>query len=246
MATPRRRGPGRPRKAPGALDRERILHAALAQIDAQGLVAFNIRDLAVALGVAPAAVYWHVPSRGALVSGAIGIALGDVALELPDGPWQQRLASLMRRFRDALRRHPQLAPAVASELAHNGSFDAGLVEQVLAALVEAGFDGSALVDAYNVVIAALCGFATLELSTAPVEAEPDWAGAVRQQLKEVDSARHPMLAAHAGALRNRAFLVRWSSGRQVPLTSGFEAWIEVILAGLEARRPASSRARARG
>ncbi|HEY4066657.1 MAG TPA: TetR family transcriptional regulator [Burkholderiaceae bacterium] len=242
MPTPRRSA-GRPPKAPGALDPERILRAALAQIDANGLAAFNIRELAAALGVAPAAVYWHVPNRAALVSGAIGLALSEVARALPAGPWQRRLRTLMQRFRDALRRHPQLAPAVASELGHNGSFDAPLVEHVLAALVEAGFEGAGLVDAFNVVIAALCGFATLELSTAPAGADPAWPDAVRAQLDGVDAARYPQFAAHAAALRNRAFLLRWTSGDHAPLASSFEAWIDVILRGLESRclsRPAAS------
>jgi TetR/AcrR family tetracycline transcriptional repressor len=240
-ASTRRTGPGRPRKAvPGAkggaaLGKERILHAALAQIDAHGLAAFNIRDLATALGVAPAAVYWHVPNRGALVSGAIAIALADVARELPGGSWQDRLRALLRRFREALRRHPQLAPAIANELVYNAAFDAPLIEHALAALEDAGFTDAALVDAFNVVIAAMCGFATLELSTAPAGTENTWEAACRAQIDAVDAARFPRLGRHVAALRNRAFLLRWSSGKDAPLASGFEAWIDVVLRGLASR-----------
>jgi AcrR family transcriptional regulator len=240
-APARRTGPGRPRKvAPGAkggaaLGKERILQAALAQIDAHGLAAFNIRDLATALGVVPAAVYWHVPNRGALVSGAIAIALVDVARELPGGSWQDRLRALLQRFRDALRRHPQLAPAIANELVYNEVFDAPLIEHVLAALEDAGFTGAALVDAFNVVIAAMCGFATLELSTAPVGASRDWEAACRAQIDAVDGERFPRLGRHVAALRNRAFLLRWSSGIEAPLDSGFEAWVDVLLRGLASR-----------
>lgn len=236
-----RAGPGRPRKpAPGAkggaaLGRERILHAALVQIDARGLANFNIRELAAALGVAPAAVYWHVPNRGALVSGAIAIALADVARELPGGPWQGRLRELLRRFRAALRRHPQLAPAIANELVYNEAVDAPLIEHVLAALEDAGFGGAALVDAFNVVVAAMCGFATLELSTAPAGIEPTWEAACRAQIDAVDRERYPRLGANVSALRNRAFLLRWSSGKDAPLASGFEAWIDVLLRGLASR-----------
>jgi TetR/AcrR family tetracycline transcriptional repressor len=107
--------------------------------------------------------YWHVPNRAALVSGAIAIALTDVASDLSGGTWQLRLGVLLRRFRDALHRHPQLAPAVSNELVYNAPFDAPLIEHVLAALEDAGFEGAALVDPFIVVIAAMCGFATLEL-----------------------------------------------------------------------------------
>lgn len=239
-AIPRAR-PGRPRKpnspadAAAVLGRERIFQAALALIDEKGLATFNIRALAQALGVYPAAIYWHVPSRDALVAGTIALALDTVATNLPEGTWQLRLAALMRGFRDALRAHPHLAPAVASELATNANFDAPLLDHVLAALEDARFEGSALVDAFNVVIAAMCGFATLELSTAPADTADEWQAACRAHIDAIDPVRHPRLARHVGALRNRAFLLRWAGGSEQPLDSGFEAWIDVVMRGLESR-----------
>ncbi len=238
---PTRARPGRPRKpqtdaaAAAVLGRERILQATLALIDEKGLAAFNIRALATALGVYPAAIYWHVPSRDALVAGAIGLAMQNVATGLPDGGWRQRLASLMRGFRDALRAHPHLAPAVASELATNVNGDAPLIDYVLAALEEARFEGPALVDAFNVVIAAMCGFATLELSAAPAEAAAEWQDTCRSRNDAVDAQRHPHLARHVGELRNQAFMLRWASGREQPLQSSFDAWIDVVIRGLDAR-----------
>ncbi len=242
------RTPGRPRKQAAALagqpalGPERILQAALALIDARGLAAFNIRELASTLGVFPAAVYWHVPNRDALLSGVIALALRDVAAESPAGSWQARLRALLQAFRAALRRHPQLAPLVANELAYNAAFDAPLLDQVVAALEDARFEGDALVDAFNVVIAAMCGFATLELSTAPAGPSGEWEAACRAQIDAVDRERLPHLGRHLGDLRNRAFLLRWSGGEAQPLDSGFEAWIDVLLRGLESRSRALRRA----
>lgn len=239
--------PGRPRKneaAAGtaeALGPSRIRHAALALIDAKGLAAFNIRDLATQLGVFPAAVYWHVPSRDALLSGVIALALQGVGASAPAGPWQARLRALLQDFREALRRHPQLAPLVANQLAYNAAFDAPLLEQVVGALEDARFEGEALVDAFNVVIAAMCGFATLELSTAPSGPSAEWEAACRAQIDAVDREQLPHLGRHIDALRNRAFLLRWSGGNECPLDSGFEAWIDVLLRGLEARSRALRR-----
>ncbi|MDB5828434.1 MAG: hypothetical protein JWQ73_2654 [Variovorax sp.] len=247
-APPARAKVGRPRKtdpatsASAALGRDRIFKAALEVIDAEGLAAFNIRALANRLDVFPAAIYWHVPSRDALVSGAIALALLGVAAGVPDGTWQQRLRSVFQRFREALRKHPHLAPVVASELAYNAAFDAPLLEHVVAALEDARFDGEALVDAFNVVIAAMCGFATLELSTAPAGSPVGWEAACRAQIDAVDTLHHPHLGRHLGDLRNRAFQVRWSSGKDQPLDSGFEAWIDVVLRGLNARSRALRKA----
>jgi len=249
-SVPVRPGRGRPRKgearaaADTALGRERILQAALALIDAHGLAAFNIRALAAALGVAPAAIYWHVPNRDALVSGAIALALDGVAAAVSaeaSPSWQARLRALLVAFRAALRAHPHLAPVVASELAYNAAFDAPLLEHIVHALEQARFDGEALVDAFNVVVAALCGFATLELSTAPAGAGEEWAAACRAQIDGVDAQAHPHLAGRLGALRNRAFMLRWTDGRARPLDGGFEAWVDVLLRGLEARSRALRR-----
>ena len=59
--------------------------------------------------------------------------------------------------------------------------------------------------------------------------------------KSYDAARQPALARHLGALENRAFVLRWSSGSERPLASGFEAWSDVIVRGLEARARALRR-----
>lgn len=212
-----------------------IATATLALIDAHGVPAFNLRALARTLGVYPTAIYWHVPSRDALISSAVALALTGVADDLPAGTWQARLTALLQRFRAALRAHPQLAPVVANELASNPALDAGLVDCIVAALEEAGFADGALVDAYNVVVAAMCGFATLELATPPVVDADAWAAECRARLAEIRADAHPALARHLPLLRNKAFILRWSGGATHPLDSSFEAWCGVFIAGLQAR-----------
>jgi len=246
--TPPRRA-GRPRKtgdAAGgaALSRESILQAALALIDRQGPQAFNIRELAQALKVFPSAIYWYVPSRNELISGAVALAMNGVADDLVTGRWQDRLVALLRRYREVLRRHPRLAPLVASELIYNATFDATMLDHLVQLLEDAGFAGADLVDAYNVVFAAMCGFATMELSTAPAEDAQAWESACRAQIARVDALRQPALARHLGAMQNRAFVLRWSSGDGQPLDSGFEAWVDVIVRGVESRAKALRRAAA--
>ncbi|MDO9360122.1 MAG: TetR/AcrR family transcriptional regulator [Polaromonas sp.] len=249
--TPPRRKAGRPRRevagqAPNtggpALDRARILEAALVLIDRHGPQAFNIRELAQMLRVFPSAIYWYVPSRNDLVSGAVALAMNGVADDLGAGRWQDRLRALLHRYRDVLRRHPKLAPLVASELIYNAAFDATLLDHLVQLLEDAGFAGPDLIDAYNVVFAAMCGFATMELSTAPPDDGEAWEAACRTQIAGIDSARQPALARHADAMQNRAFVLRWSSGSSRPLDSGFEAWVDVIVRGVESRARALRRA----
>lgn len=245
-ATPRRRAAAapstpKPSAAMPPLGPETIAQAALALIDRQGLAAFNLRELARDLGVYPTAIYWHVHGRDALMSSAVSLALRGVADDLPDGRWQDRLTALLQRFRAALHAHPRLAPLVASELVHNPALDAALVEHVVRALEDAGFDGSGLVDAYNVVIAAMCGFATLELSTPPADAADAWQEACQARLAEISADAHPALARHLPRLRNKAFMLRWSGGATHPMQASFDAWCAVFIAGLEANAADAAR-----
>ena len=247
-----RRSVGRPRKdaapvkpkgkAPNtggpALDRTRILEAALTLIDRQGLQAFNVRELADSLKVFPTAIYWHVPSRNDLVAGAMALAMNGLCDELGDAPqgrWQDRLSQLLHRYRNALRKHPRLAPLVASELIHNSDFDAALLDHVVLLLEDAGFAGKHLLDAYNVVIAAMCGFATMELSSVPRDDAPSWEASCRAQIAAVDPVQRPALARHLPSLQGRAFMLRWASGEAQPLNSSFDAWVDVVVRGLESQ-----------
>jgi AcrR family transcriptional regulator len=224
-----------------ALSEQRILEAALQLIDSQGLAAFSIRTLADKLSVAPAAIYWHVPNRDALIAGAMALALQDVGRDLSRASWQESLRALLKGFRDALREHPQLAPVVASQLTYNAAFNAALLDHIVSALKAARFEGADLVDAFNVVVAAMCGYATLELSTLPEERLDAWKSACLTRIDGIDAKQFPALHAHRNALRNRAFLLRWSGGIEQPLDTGFAAWVDVLVRGLESRSRALRR-----
>lgn len=217
------------------LGRDAILETALALIDRDGVAAFSLRVLANELGVFPTAIYWHVPNRNALIAGAVALALRGVGQRLPRGTWQQRLRVLLKRFRSALQRHPKLAPVIGTELISNSPLDLPMLEHIVRALEDAGFDGPALVDAFNVVVAAMCGFVTIELAAAPAQHADAWAQAHRQALREIAAPTYPALARHLPKLRDKAFILRWTSGTNRPLNSGFEAWLDVIVGGLEQR-----------
>jgi TetR/AcrR family tetracycline transcriptional repressor len=196
--------------------------------------AFSVRDLARTLGVYPTALYWHVPGRNALIAGAVAQALGDLTPPNPAKPWQDELRALFARYRQAVRRHPRIAPVLGAQLVSNDGMNPLLVDHILALLEAAGFSGPMLANAYNVVIAAMVGFVTLELAPRPSDDPDGWAEAHARKLYATDPAQAPTLARHLPALADKAFIVRWSSGREQPLDAGFAAWCEVIVGGLQA------------
>ncbi|MCW5772301.1 MAG: TetR family transcriptional regulator [Rhodospirillaceae bacterium] len=233
----------RSRGAVPGLSKEGIVAAALALIDAEGLPAFSLRDVARRLGVYPTAIYWHVPGRNALLAEVVAQALR--AILPPDDPaaWQDWLRGLFRRYRAAVRAHPNIAPLIGAQLVSNEGIDAGMIDGILAALTHAGYGGAggaSIVDAYNVVIAAMCGFVTMELAPLPADDPAGWAAALERRVQAIPSLAYPTLARHLPDMANRAFILRWQNGVEAPLEASFEAFIDCVIRGLEARARAVS------
>ncbi len=218
-----------------ALSAERIVEAALAQIGERGLERFSLRDVARALGVYPTAVYWYFRSRNELLAAVCAHAQRDIVPPPRQGDWQTWLGELFRRYRQAMRRQPHLAQLVGAQMLSNASLDLTLVDSILHMLQQAGCADEHIVDLYNTVVAALCGFATLELAPLPAEDPEGWAADLQHRVRQIPAIEHPVLARHLPGMADRAFILRWTPGQQQPLDSGFEAYVDVFVAGLAAR-----------
>jgi AcrR family transcriptional regulator len=230
---PKPKTAGRPAGG-GALSKQRITEAALAHIDEFGLGAFSMREIAAQLGVYPATVHWHVSTREALLAEVAAAVMAGVTPPPDKRTWQEWIAELFRRCRAAVRRHPNVAQLLGAQLVSNGSLPIELVEGVLAALCEAGFEGQSLLEAYNCVIAAMLGFVTMEFSPLPSDNTQAWAEELRERVHTIRPLDHPVLTRNLPLLANQAFIVRWDNGTTVPLDSSFERHIQITIDGLEA------------
>lgn len=103
--------PRRPRK--DGLTLERILDAALAIVDTEGLAALTMRRLADDLDTSHPSLYRHVESHQEIVVLLVDRVLGRVALDEPDGATDPRARAehALRRYRAVLLEHPALTPA---------------------------------------------------------------------------------------------------------------------------------------
>src|SRR3954453_17986573 len=208
MMAVKARARSKPRAAPPAMSKERVVEAALALIDAQGVDGVSMRGLAEALGVYPTAIYWYVENRNALLAEVVGHALRDVAPEWRGDDWQAWLKALFRRYRAAVRRHPNIAPLIGAQLVSNAGVSLELVDSILTVLSSAGFKADLLVHAYNAVIAFKVGFVTLEFAPMPTEDADAWTTALKQSFRTVDPQAQPVLARTLPLMENRAFIVR--------------------------------------
>ncbi|WP_445256360.1 TetR family transcriptional regulator [Nocardioides aurantiacus] len=165
-----------------ALDRDRILHAALDHIDEQGLAGLTMRRLGQRVGVEAMSLYRYVPGKEELLDGVVELLLGDLrvdpdVLRRPTHGWQdflQRLAHGVRRIALA---HPKAFPLVASRPPEAPWLRPPLrslewVDAFLAGLVAEGFGDEAAVAAYRSFTSFLLGTLLLEVAAHGADVGP--------------------------------------------------------------------------
>ena len=138
-----RSAPAPARAAPALpLTRERIVAAALAEIEAVGLHAFSTRKLGQRLGCEAMSIYHHFPSKQHLLDALVDHALAAVATPPADAPPLERLRLAACAYRAMAHRYPALFPLVA---VHRLNTPTGVrfIESVLGLLNEVLHDAEA-------------------------------------------------------------------------------------------------------
>jgi AcrR family transcriptional regulator/DNA-binding transcriptional regulator YhcF (GntR family) len=110
---PAQPGPAGPGGDP-VLTQDRIVAAAIAVADAEGLAGVSMRRVATELGVAAMSLYRHVTDKDTLVLQMIDAGFGE--LRLPGEPmpgWRERLEFAARALWAMFRRHPWMAQALS-------------------------------------------------------------------------------------------------------------------------------------
>jgi AcrR family transcriptional regulator len=122
------------------LSRDRIVAAALALIDEEGLAALSTRRLAAELGVSGPSLYNHFATKEAILDTVADTVVSQVDLSMfGDGrDWRAALLEWGRSYRAALADHPRLVPYLAIG---PGLRPAGLrmADAVFGGMVEAGW-----------------------------------------------------------------------------------------------------------
>jgi AcrR family transcriptional regulator len=118
------------------LSRARIVAAAVAVADAEGLDAVSMPRLARELGTAPMSLYRHVPHKDALVDLMLDAAIGPAPADAR-GSWRERLAAWARENLGVFRRHPWTLPLVTAAR-RMGPQECAWGESALRVLADAG------------------------------------------------------------------------------------------------------------
>lgn len=123
------------------LTRERIVTAAIAIADTDGMAELSMRRIAGALGVSTMSLYRHVPGKEELTLAMIDAVIGELPLPArhPAGGWRPSLELVARLEWAVFQRHPWLAPVMSITRPQMAPSAMRLTEWVLGA-----FDGTRL------------------------------------------------------------------------------------------------------
>lgn len=155
------------------LTRERVVRAALALVDAEGLDALTMRRLGAELGVEAMSLYKHVPNKEAILDGVRGLLVAEFAAALPReqaAGWREDLARFARAYRAVARAHPEAFVLLASAPGRAYVAGADVAEQALERLVADGLARDEAIRAQRTVTRFVLGASLLERAAADAPA----------------------------------------------------------------------------
>jgi AcrR family transcriptional regulator len=207
------------RTAREPLDRARIVAAALAIVDADGIDGLTFRRLADDLGVTPMSIYWHVADKAELLELVGHAVLAEVVIPARHGPWREQLRDVHRAMFDALLRHPNTADILVGR-ARFGPGGLALFERILSILLDAGCTPEAAFDAYQSTYLFTLGFMATS-SRSPEFLEGQRQGLV--YMLSLPAERFPSIRAVAPVIGRR------------PRDEQFEVGLDVVIEGIASR-----------
>jgi AcrR family transcriptional regulator len=219
------------------LSRERVLAAAVALVDAEGVQALTMRRLAAGLGVEAMSLYHYLPAKQALLNGVVEAVVDEIVASVgglepagDDEDWRARLRRQFLAARQVMLRHPWV-PALLGTSRTVPAAVYAYYDGIVGTLVGAGFS-------YRLAHRALHAFSSLSLGFAQEIFSPDSTGAGL----DTDAAQAEF-AAMAEALPHLTAMVTTEIHEATDPTLGwcdgqveFEFTLDLLLDGLERLR----------
>lgn len=210
------------------LNRDRVLRAAVAMADRDGLEALSMRRLGHNLGVEAMALYNHVKNKDDLLDGVTNLVLGEI--ELPaTADWRADIRRHATSAHEVFSRHPW---ACQLSLSPKRVVPASVqrADWILRRLREAGFNDRLTYHAYHALDAHILGY-TLWQAGHTIADEKELAEVAGKFLHDYSRHEYPDLHEHT-----RQHIDGFGSGQP----GAFELVLDLLLEGLESRVGASA------
>lgn len=158
------------------LNRARVLDAAVALADRDGIDAVSMRRLATELDVVPMALYKHVADKDDLVAGMIDAVVTGYRVPALELAWRDAVRTRVLAARDALLEHPWLRSAIERATIRSPAV-LGYMDAVAGDLARGGLSYDLVHYAMHALGHRIWGFSPEAFSGArpasPPEAPPD-------------------------------------------------------------------------
>ena len=177
------------------LTRQRVLDAAVALADRDGVGSLSMRKLAQELGVEAMSLYHHVANKAAILDGLVDVVFGEIELPSGDAGWKEAMRQRALSAREALRRHPW-STALMESRSTPGPANLRHHDAVLGILRNAGFSVALAGHAYSLLDAYIYGFALQETSL-PFSTPEETADVAETIMAEFPADQYPHLTEFA-------------------------------------------------
>ncbi len=148
---------------PLGLSREAIVRKALEVLDEHGMQKLSMRKLAAELGAAPMSLYWHVPTKDALIELCLDEIYGEFDLPDPDDDWETALRGMMHSLRHLALRHPWWI-RIIGEYMSIGPNAVGMADSMLEPMRTAGLSAVEASQSVSTMSSFVIGFAVAEVN----------------------------------------------------------------------------------
>ena len=173
------------------LSRDRVLRAAVAIADADGIGSLTMRSLAQKLGVKPMALYYHVANKEEILDGIVDLVFSEIELPTANGDWRSEIVRRANSARLVLRRHPWAIGLMESRKTP-GPATLRHHDATIGTLRAAGFSVEMTAHAYAMLDSYSYGFALQEVSL-PFEGPETVADVAEPMMQQFPADAYPHL-----------------------------------------------------
>lgn len=209
-----------PARARTTVTRDRVLAAAVALADTQGIDALTMRELGQSLGISAMALYNHIANKDDLLDALVDRVVAEIELAPPGTAWRAAMRHRAYAAHAVLVRHPWACPLLMSRM-NVGPAMIRYIDWTLGCLLGAGFTHEQADRTWNALDSFIYGF-TLQKLNFPLDPER-YQEVAASYLPSISAERHPHF---------RSLTAEVAHGRHAGIQDlGFG--LEMLLDGLE-------------
>jgi TetR/AcrR family tetracycline transcriptional repressor len=205
------------------LTRPRVVAAALAIVDRDGLEGLTMRALGRELGVDPMAAYHWFPNKFAILQGVSEAILSEISADGVENTtsWIEVGRTIATEYRTALLRHPNALPVASTQpVMTPRGFE--LIERLAAQMVKLGWTAGGAMEVINTIAAFVIGVCVVQAGVTP-GSEPVAEEKIMEVYNSIDPVRFPTLVAAVAEM----------SAMGIDDEAQFERAMEAMLLGLD-------------